>query len=213
MKKIILVCVAALSIFAADAQVKKSHKKAKRPSKEAIAVAKFNKLEAEKSLARKAQLDSLNILDSTRLVNDSLADVQMEANRVAYRESGLKAIDSTNKETYAALIKQGNNTDLQNKASVDLSKEAKLSTYESRQVDYINQQYNAKAKLLLQGTDAMQKKQELAALNEERRAKIRAVVGKGKERRLEKDRKDYAQKNGFTADAQWVDIAESVSKN
>lgn len=213
MKRIILVCVAAFSIFAADAQVKKSHKKAKKPSKEAIAVAKFNKREAEKSLARKAQLDSLTSIDSLRLVNDSLADVQMETNRVAYREAGLKAIDSTNKETYASLIKQGNNTDLQNKASVDLSKEAKLSTYESRQVDYINQQYNEKAKILLQGTDALQKRQELAALNDERRAKIRAVVGKGKERRLEKDRKEYAQKNGFTADAQWVDIAESVSKN
>ena len=212
MKKIILICVAALSIFAADAQVKKSVRKAKKPTKEAIAKAKYTKQEEAKSLARRAQLDSLMSTDSLRRQGDSLADVQKENERIVYKQTGLKAIDSINKETYAALVKQRSNTDKSQKVSEDLSKEAKLSLYESTQVDFINQQYNEKAKALLQGSDPSLKKTELAVLNDERRSKIKTVVGKGKERRLEKDRREYAQKNGVNADAQWVDIAESVTK-
>ena len=212
MKKIILVCAAALTIFAADAQVKKGVKRSKKPNKEAIAKARYTKQEAEKSLARRAQLDSLMSTDSLRKAGDSLADVQKENDRIVYKQNGLKTIDSINKETYAALMKQRNNTDKNQKLSEDLTKEANLSLYESTQVDYINQQYNEKAKALLQGSDPSLKKTELVVLNDERRSKIKAVVGKGKERRLEKDRKNYIQKNGATEDSQWVDIAESVTK-
>ncbi len=212
MKKIILICVAALSIFAADAQVKKSGKKAKKPTKKAIAKAKYTKQEETKSLARRAQLDSLMSTDSLRRQGDSLADVQKENDRIVYKQTGLKAIDSINKDTYAAMLKQRTNTDKNQKLSEDLSKEANLSLYESTQVDFINQQYNEKAKTLLQGSDPSLKKTELAVLNDERRSKIKTIVGKGKERRLEKERKNYIQKNGAPDDAQWVDIAESVTK-
>ena len=212
MKKIILVCAAALSILAVNAQVKKGVKKSKKPNKEAIAKARYTKLEAEKSLTRKAQLDSLMSTDSLRISGDSLADIQKATDRMVYKQNGLKAIDSVNKETYASLIKQRSYADKNQKFSDDLSKEANLNDYESTQVNYINQQYNDKAKSLLQGTDPSSKKTELVLLNDERRTKIKTIVGKGKERRLEKDRKNYIQKNGAVGDSQWVDIAESVTK-
>ena len=213
MKKILLMCVIACGVFAANAQTKKSHKKAKRPSKEAIAQAKFKKQEEDKQLSRTAMLDSMRIGDSTRLQNDSLADVQKEMDRVAYKDAGLKAIDSMNKLSYGQLVKQRSSVDRSAKTEADLAKTAKLSSYEATQVKYINEQYNAKAKALTEGADANSKKTELIALNEERRTKIRAVVGKGSERRLESARKTYSQKNGADEDSQWVDMAEQFAKN
>ncbi len=212
MKKILLLCVVACSVFAANAQTKKSTKKSKKPSKEAIAQAKFKKQEEEKKLVRTAYMDSLKVTDSMRLTNDSLADVQKEMDRVAYKDAGLKAIDSVNKSTYATLMKQRNDVDQSAKTEADLAKAAKLSAYEATQVKYINEQYNAKAKAITEGSDAQTKKAELIALNEERRSKIKTIVGKAQERRLEKERKSYVAKNGADADSQWVDMAEQFAK-
>ena len=212
MKKILLLCAVAFSFIAADAQTKKSGKKSKKPSKEAVAKAKFIKLEDQKKLARQVQLDSLMINDSLRLQNDSLADVQKDAERLAYKENGLKAIDSSNKESYRNLFKERSAWERTEKTEADIANAAKLNEYQAKQVKYINQQYNGKAKLLIQGSDATTKKQELINLNEERRLKIRAVVGKGKEKKLEKERKEYFTKYGADADSQWVNLAEQFAK-
>lgn len=212
MKKILLLCAAAFTFFAADAQTKKKSKKAKKPNKEAVAKARFEKQEVEKGLARRAYIDSLRIDDSTRIVNDNLADLQKDSLRNVYRESGLKQIDSTNKESYLSRMNQRNAWDKSAKTNADVAKAAKLSDYQARQVQYINQEYNAKARAIA-GTDAAPQQQQLAALNAERREKIKAIVGKARERKLEKERKEYVQKNGADADSQWVDIAESVASN
>lgn len=213
MKKILLLCAAAFTIFAADAQTKKKSKKAKKPNKEAIAKAKFEKQEADKKLARQVYMDSLRTEDSVRLVNDNLADLQKDSLRKVYREQGLKQIDSTNKESYLAMMNQRNAWDKSARTSAEVSKAAKLSEYEAKQVAYINQEYNAKAKALLAGSDAASQQQQLAALNNERREKIKTILGKGKERKLEKERKAYVKKNGADGDSQWVDVAESVAVN
>jgi hypothetical protein len=47
MKKISLLCLLAFSIFAADAQTKKSKRLKKQPSKESVAKAKFMKAETK----------------------------------------------------------------------------------------------------------------------------------------------------------------------
>ncbi|MEJ7611024.1 MAG: hypothetical protein WKF88_07585 [Ferruginibacter sp.] len=205
MKKILLLSIVAFSFLAADAQTKKSGKKAKKPSKEAIAKAKYTKLENEKKLTRQLMLDSLMINDSLRLQNDSLADVQKEADRIVYKETGLRAIDSSNKESYKNLIRQRASWERTEKSDADVAKAAKLSDYEAKQVKYINQQYNEKAKLLLQGGDVQSKKTELMSLNLERRSKIKTIVGKSREKRLEKERKSYISKNGADADSVWMD--------
>jgi hypothetical protein len=158
-------------------------------------------------------MDSLRVGDSLRLQNDSLADVQKEIDRTVYKENGLKVIDSTNKVTYAALMKQRSSWETSEKVQADIAKSANLSEYEAKQVKFINQQYNEKARALTAGSDITQKKAELIALNEERRAKIRVITGKGGERKLEKARRSYIAKNGTDADSQWVDMAEQFAKN
>ena len=212
MKKFLLFSAVAFSFFAANAQTKKSSKKSKKPTKEAIAKANFTKKEEVKKMARTAMIDSLRMTDSVRIMNDSLADVQKEADRVAYKQAGMMAIDSTNKESYKMLNKERSSWETTAKSQADISKAAGLSEYETKQVKAINEQYNDKAKELIQGGDPQAKKQELIALNEQRRAKIATITGKGKERRLEKERKDYMKKNSADTDSQWVDLAEQSAK-
>ena len=213
MKKILLLCAVAFSFLAAEAQSNKTSKRSKRPSKSTIANAKFKKQEEQKQFARVALMDSLKVTDSLRLQNDSLADVQKEIDRTVYKETGLKVIDSTNKQTYLSLMKQRTSWESSEKIQADIAKAAKLSEYEAKQVKYINQQYNKKAKAITAGSDPLQKKKELVSLNEERRAKIRIITGKGGEKKLEKARKSYIAKNGADAESQWVDMAEQFAKN
>ena len=94
---------------------------------------------------------------------------------------------------------------------MDINRAAKLNDYESKQVKYINQTYTEKAKFVLNGSDPQTKKMELAALNEERRNKIRVVVGKSREKKLEGERKDYFKKNTPDESNAWINIAESVA--
>ena len=59
----------------------------------------------------------------------------------------------------------------------------------------------------------IRKKHELARLNTERRDKIKATIGKSKERKLEKESKEIAQKNGADMEDAWIDVAESYVKS
>ncbi len=213
MKTFILTCIVALSVFAADAQSKKGkHKSGKKPSKEAIAKAKFTKQEAAKKEAREAKLFSMLSEDSLRLQNDSLADLGTENERLVYKAQGLKAIDSMNKLSYVTLSKQRGEWEKSERDNAEIMRAAKLSEYESKQVKFINQTYNEKAYALIQNSSAEQKRQELILLNEERKDKIKTIIGKSKERKLNKERKEYVTKHGAVQDSQWVDTAESFSK-
>ncbi len=212
MKKIFLLCLVAFSFVAADAQSRKSKKSRKAPNKEAIANAKFNKQEASKKVLRDSLIYKMKLEDSTRLAMDSIADFQVDSISVAYRENGLRVIDSMNKESYAAI---GNNTSEWNKkqkAQNDMIQAAGLSEYKSSQVKIINTSYTEKAKVILQDGDASAKAQQLLALNEERRSRIKALLGKSKEKKLEQARKSFVKKNGVDADMAWMDIGDSVAK-
>jgi hypothetical protein len=215
MKKILLTCIVAMSIFAVDAQTKKSSKKAKKPTKEAIAKAKFNKQEEQKKFLRDSTMTAWRGEDSLRLVTDSLADVQKDSMRMAYRDAGSKFIDSTSKEKYAALARERDQQDKAERANYELSKSAKLSDYEAKQVKVINQTYNERAKAITDNAslDDTQKKTQLVALNEERMTRIRAVAGKAGAKKFEKERKEFVQKNGADSESAWIDQAESVVKN
>jgi len=211
MKKISLLCLLAFSIFAAEAQTKKSKKAKKQPSKESVAKARFMKAEGQKKLMRDSLMMGLKMDDSLRIAGDSILDLQKDSLSLVYRQHGLRHIDSLNKMRYATIAKSRNEVDIAEKNQMDISRAAKLNDYETTQVKYINQSYTEKAKVLTMGIDPQTKKQELALLNEERRNKIRTIVGKSREKKLENERKDYFKKNTADATNEWINIAESVA--
>jgi hypothetical protein len=212
MKKIFLLCLVAFSFVSADAQSRKSKKNRKSSNKEAIANARFNKQEASKKVLRDSLIYKMKLEDSTRLAMDSIADLQADSISVAYKENGLREIDSLNKESYAAIGKNTDEYDKTQKLQSDMIQGVGLSDYKNRQVKIINTSFTEKAKVIVQDGDANAKAQQLATLNEERRGKIKALLGKTKERKLEKERKAFVKKNGVNADTAWMDIAETVSK-
>jgi hypothetical protein len=212
MKKIFLLCLVAFSFVAADAQSRKNKKSKKGPNKEAIANARFTKQESAKKLLRDSLIIKMKLEDSTRLAMDSIADLQADSISIAYKENGLREIDSLNKESYAAIGKNTYQYDEYQKTQSDMIKGARLSDYKSRQIKFINTSYTEKAKAIIQDGDANAKAQELLALNEERRGKIKALLGKAKEKKLEKERKAFVKKNGVDADTAWMDIADSYAK-
>lgn len=212
MKRILLSCIVALSLFSADAQTKKAKRSAKKPAKEAVAKSNFNKKQAAKKLARETQLNALLSDDTLRFTTDSLAELALTDERAIYKTEGLRAIDSLNKLSYVNLSKQRGDWEKTDRSNSEIMKAAKLSDYEAGQVKFINQTYNEKANALMQSGDANQKKQELINLNEERKNKIRTILGKSKEKKLEKERREYIKKNGADTDSQWVDAAESFVK-
>jgi len=212
MKKISFLCLFAITFFAAEAQTKKNKKSKKQPNKETVAKAKFIKAEAQKKFLRDSVMIGMKMEDSLRIAGDNLSDLQKDSLRLIYRQNGLKDIDSLNKIRYATIAKSRSEFDITDKAQMDISRAAKLNDYQAKQVKYINQTYTEKAKILTGGVDPQTKKQELALLNEERRNKIRSIVGKSRERKLENERKDYFKKNTADESNAWINIAESVAK-
>ena len=211
MKKIILLCVVALSMLGAEAQTKKGKKYKKAPNKETIAKAKFTKAEAQKKLMRDSLIIGLRMEDSIRIAGEMASDLQKDSMNLVYRENGFKNIDSLKQVRYGLIIQNREEADKTEKTQMDINRAAKLNDYQSKQVKYINQSFSDKAKLLVQGNDPQLKKQELAVLNEERRNKIRVIVGKSRERKLESERKDFIKKNGIDETNVWIGIAESVA--
>ena len=213
MKKISLLCLIAFSFFAAEAQTKKNKKSKKQPNKESVAKAKFVKVEAQKKLMRDSLMIGMKMEDSLRIAADFQSDLQKDSLSLAYKQTGLKDIDSLNKIRYATIAKSRNDVDIADKTQMDINRAAKLNDYQGKQVKYINQTYTEKAKILISGVDPQTKKQELVLLNEERRNKIRMIVGKTRERKLENERKDYFKKNTADESNAWINIAESVAVN
>ena len=213
MKKISLLCLIAFSFFAAEAQTKKNRKSKKQPNKESVAKAKFVKVEAQKKLMRDSLMIGMKMTDSLRIAADIQSDLQKDSLSLAYKQTGIKDIDSLNKIRYATIAKSRNDVDIADKTQMDINRAAKLNDYQGKQVKYINQTYTEKAKILISGVDPQTKKQELVLLNEERRNKIRMIVGKTCERKLENERKDYFKKNTADESNAWINIAESVAVN
>ena len=211
MKKIFLFCVVALSMLGAEAQTKKGKKPKKVPNKETIAKAKFTKAEAQKKLMRDSLIIGLRMEDSIRIAGDMVSDLQKDSMNLVYRENGFKNIDSLKQVRYGLIIQNREEADKTDKTQMDINRAAKLNDYQSKQVKYINQSFSEKAKMIVQGNDPQSKKQELAVLNEERRNKIRVIVGKSRERKLESERKDFIKKNGIDETNVWIGIAESVA--
>jgi hypothetical protein len=200
----------------AEAQTRKTKKEKseakKLAKKEALVNARFNKNEKAKKLVRDSVIIKMAIEDSTRLAMDSIGNFQKDSMRVAYRDSGYRAIDSMDKMQYAAHGVERTQWDKTEKFHTDVASTTKLSAYKTRQIKIINQSFSYKARALAKDSDLQSKASELSTLNEERRSQIKAVVGKRKEKIIEKQRKSFIKKNGVDEDMVWIDVAESVVK-
>lgn len=221
MKKIILASIVAISFFATEAQTTKAkHKKAKKTYVSAETKAKAKQkaelariqMETDKKI-QDYKLASLTA-DSLRLDSERVANENFQMQEKAYLESRYKEIDSTNKATWTRFGTEKEQWSKTEQSLDAVNKAAKLGAYESRQVKVINQAYYDKAKVVTDNAALAPdlKKQQLVTLNTERRTKIKAVVGKAKERKLEKERKEYAKKNGTDSQAKWIDEVEGYAK-
>ena len=209
MKKIFLTCVvAALTIFATEAQTKKSSKKSKKTtvSSEARLNADIAKIKLEKKNAMELQRLDRMVIDSTRRADETREEFLKDSMRIAWKESKLKEVDSTNQVNWKQQVADKEQWYATERSQAEINKAANLSVNQGRQVKAINIAYNDRAKAIKADivlTDE-QKAQQFAALNLERRAKIKAIVGKGKESKLEKERKKYTATHTDDVDSAWL---------
>lgn len=222
MKKLILASIFAMSLFAADAQTNKS--KSKKKAKKTMSTEAKAKAKEKAEVARVAKLTETRIeeyriasllADSMRLDSERVARDSFEVQRQAYIATKSTERDSINKATWAKLSTEKEIARKTEHNLDEINRAAKLGTYESRQVKIINQTYFEKARMVKENIELTedQRKQQLATLNTERRAKIKATVGSSKDKKLEKERKEYFKKYGEDAQAKWIDEVEGYATN
>ena len=218
MKKIFLTCaVAAMTIFATEAQTKKStsKKKAKTTmSSEAKLNADIAKIQEEKRLAFEEQRLARLSTDSARREDERLAEMQKDSLRIAWKEQKLKEVDSMNQADWKRKAEDKEQDYITERSQNEINKAAKLSDAQGRQVKSVNLAYNNKARTVMLDSSLTEdaRKQQLVSLNEERRTKIKAIVGKGKEKNLEKQRTKYSAKNPDDVQSAWLNQATAGNK-
>ena len=134
-----------------------------------------------------------------------------DSTRTAWKESKLKEADSLHNDKWKNQSIEKEKYYASERSQNAINANAKLSATQSNQVKAINLSYNDKAKVVRDNTELTEdvKTAQLVALNEERRAKIKAVVGKGKEKKIEKERKAYTMNHTDDTEAKWInDVAD-----
>ena len=208
MKKIFLTCaLAALTIFATEAQTKKSKKSKKAVvSTEAKLNADIAKIQTEKRVAMEQRRMDRMVIDSTRKADELTEEAFKDSSRIAWKEQKLKEVDSTNQVNWKQQMADKDQWYATERSQKEINKAAKLSENQGRQVKAINLSFNAQAKAVKENMELTQdqRMQQLATLNVERRAKIRAAIGKGDESKLEKARRKYMTSNTDDKDSAWL---------
>ena len=216
MKKILLLWVFAMSFFALEAQTNSSKKKKSKKS----AVTRKSNLQARlDSLQSKRQqhIDSTLAYqlqyDSARKDNERRADEKFQQEQLAWKKNKYRELDSSNKVQWGSLSKDHEHWLSVQRERDAVNKSAKLSVYQDRQVNYTNQSSFEKAKKINADTslDENQKKDQLVKLNGERRGRIKTIVGKSKELKLEKARKQI--NTSIDLEAKWINEVEGYVKN
>lgn len=218
MKRIILLCAVAFSMLATvEAQTTKKAKKGKKTSVSAESKSKAAAAKLEKERQEKFEDERMERMayDSIRKENEKLADIRFDSERVATKDAKIKMIDSLNKESWKSHAAQQEQYAKSERNLDQVIMAANLGPNQGRQVKDINLAYNSKAKMITENATLTddQKKEQLAALNTERRDRIKAIIGKAKEKKLERERKEVAQKNGADVEAAWIELAEGVVKS
>lgn len=210
MKKIFLTCaVLAMTIFATEAQSKKSSSKKKTKttvSAESKLKTDIAKSQAEKKLVIEEQRVERLKTDSVRKEEERLVEEKKAMDRIVWKEQKLKEVDSLNQVKWKQQVEEKDQEYATERSQRELSKAAKLNDNQGQQVKLINQTYNNKAKAIREDLSISdeQKKAQLTVLNAERRAKIKAAVGSNKEKNLEKERVKYSTKNNDDKNSAWI---------
>ena len=212
MKKILFSAVlVAMTFFAADAQTTKKKTKKKPVSTEAKAKAEYAKLEKERQEKFEEQRLERLYDDSVSREQERLEEFVKDSTRTAWKEAKLKETDSIHNEKWKNQSIEKEKYYASERSQNAINSKAKLSATQGSQVKAINLSYNDKAKLIRDNMELTEdvKTSQLVALNEERREKIKAVVGKSKEKKVEKARKEYAMTHTDDVEAKWInDVAD-----
>jgi hypothetical protein len=217
MKKILFSAVlVAMTFFAADAQTKKTKSKKKPVSTEARAKAEYAKLEKERQQKFEEQRLERLYDDSVSREQERLEEFVKDSTRAAWKETKLKVADSLHNEKWKNQTIEKEKYYASERSQNAINTKAKLSVTQGSQVKAINMSYNDKARVIrdnMELTDDV-KTAQLVSLNEERRAKIKAIVGKSKEKKIEKARKEYAMTHTDDVEGKWMnDVADIKSSN
>jgi hypothetical protein len=215
MKRIFFIGFAILFVFSAQAQTKTLSKKSKSTPMSAAAKSKAAIQKQEDERQAKIEADRLELLrsDSIRRDNDRIADSSFAAQQTMWKDSMTTVQDSVYADRYKNISAKQEEWAQLDRNRDAINKAAKLSDNQGRQVKNINELYTAKAKAVKDNIDLSeeQKNTQLASLNTERMDKLKAVLGKSKAKRLEKERKAYVKKNGTDPEQSWIDTSETVS--
>ena len=215
MKKIFLSLVlAAMTFFAADAQQTKSKSKKKTVSTESKTKAKWAKIDKEKQ--QKFEDERIERLqdDSTSREQERMEEYTKDSTRIAWKEVKMRTADSLHNDKWKNQSIEKEKWYATDRSQNVINKNARLTDNQGRQVKNINMVYNDRAKMVRENvtlTDE-QKKEQLVTLNEERRAKIQTVIGKSKDRKLEKERKEFTAKSQDDMEAKWINDVADVKK-
>lgn len=212
MKKIILTSlVVAMGFFAAEAQTKKA-KKAKPLTNEQKQKAAMAKLEEE----RQAKFETMRLerleADSIRRADETRDEFVKDSLRQDWKAKRLAEVDSTNNSNWTKTVADKDAWYDHERSQNAINKSAGLNDIQGRKVKAINEQYNERAKMVKMDSTLSQDqvKTQLAAINEERLAKIKETVGSSKAKKLEKARKSYAAKNTDDHDSKWINDVVAV---
>ena len=213
MKKIILTSlVVAMGFFAAEAQTKKKSSKAKKPTAEQKQKAALAKIEEERQAKfETARLERLEA-DSIRRADETRDEFVKDSLRQDWKAKRLAEVDSTNKVNWTNTVASRDAWYDHERSQNAINKSAGLNDVQGRKVKAINEQYNERAKMLKLDSTLTQEQvtTQLAAMNEERLAKIKETVGSSKAKKLEKARKSYAAKNTDDHDSKWINDVAAV---
>lgn len=216
MKKIILTgLVFAMGFFAAEAQTKKKSKKAKPLTAEQKQKAAYAKIDEEKQAKFETQRLERLEADSVRRAEEKMEEFTKDSLRQDWKAKKLSEVDSTNKVNWTNTVSSKDAWYDHERSQNAILKSAGVNDVQGRKVKAINEQYNERAKTVKLDSTLSQDQvtQQLATINEERRAKIKEVVGSNKEKKLEKARKSYTKKNNDDHDAKWINDAAMVKKS
>ena len=217
MKKILLTCaVLAMTVFATEAQTKKSTRKnSKKPvSSESRLNSDIAKIKSEKRKAMEEQRMDRLYNDSVRVNDEKLEETAKDSLRMVWKDQKLKEVDSTNQVTWKQTIEEKESWYATERSQNAINKAAKINDNQGRLIKEVNMSYNQKSKALRDNMEMADedRRTQLIMLNTERREKIKSIIGAKREMKLEKSRKEYTTKNKEDINSQWMNEYEVATK-
>ena len=216
MKKIILTSfILAMGIFVAEAQTKKKSSKSKPLTAEQKQQSAYAKIDAERQAKFETQRVERLEADSIRRAEEQMEEYVKDSLRQDWKAKRLAAVDSTNTSNWTKTVAEKEAWYDHERSQTAILKSAGVNDIQGRKVKAINEQYNERVKALKMDSTLTsdQVTAQLASINDERRAKIKEVIGSSKEKKLEKARKSYSMKHTDDHDSKWINDAAAVKKS